>query len=282
MKTFLIDLLYKILGNRISCRLGRSLYLRSRFEVENNMETNGEIMVQHSIVNSGLNGVIFDVGANYGMWTKQFNSIAPHMLNFEIHTFEPCESNFNINVNNLSKCENIKTINNNFALSSSIGIDKMFVGQNDTGSFSLHDDLTSKKSIPTVEIKKDTIENYCQINGIEKILLVKVDTEGNDYEVIKGAYKMFLNENITALQFEYNLRWIYSKHFLKEVFDLFVGLPYKIGKISREKVYFYDDWHPELERFFEGNYLIVHKDKIDIFPHLIGDFDLFYVYTINK
>lgn len=158
----------------------------------------------------------------------------------------------------------------------------MFVGQSDTGSFSLHEDLTPKKSIPTVEIIKDTIENYCQVNEIDNLLLVKVDTEGHDYEVIKGAYKMFLSENITALQFEYNLRWIYSKHFLKEVFDLFDGLPYKIGKISSDKVYFYNSWHPELERFFEGNYLIVHEKKIDMFPHTIGEFDDFYVYTINK
>lgn len=51
-----------------------------------------------------------------------------------------------------------------------------------------------------IEVKASTIDKYCKDNGIEHIDLLKIDAEGNDFNVIKGAKKML--PNIKYIQFE--------------------------------------------------------------------------------
>jgi FkbM family methyltransferase len=51
-----------------------------------------------------------------------------------------------------------------------------------------------------VSIKIDTVENYCNKNGIESIDLLKIDTEGWDFEVIRGCGAML--DKIKYIQFE--------------------------------------------------------------------------------
>jgi hypothetical protein len=65
--------------------------------------------------------------------------------------------------------------------------------------------------------------------------------------------------------------WINSRTFLKDVFDIFAPLHYRIGKIINSRVQFYKEWHPELERYFEGNYLIVHNSSVNWFNNHIGE-----------
>ena len=131
-------------------------------------------------------------------------------------------------------------------------------------------------------IDKTTVEEYCNLVNIKRIHFMKCDTEGHDMEVLIGAKALFKESRILVCQFEYNLRWIDSRHFLKDVFDLIVKLPYTIGKITPNGILYYEKYHPELDRFFEGNYLIVHKNALNWFKGKFGRFDKFGIYeTFN-
>ncbi|HEX6912929.1 MAG TPA: hypothetical protein VF142_21145 [Longimicrobium sp.] len=77
-----------------------------------------------------------------------------------------------------------------------------------------------------------------------------------------------------AAQFEYNHRWVYARHFLKDVFDLMRGMPYAVGKLTPAGVELYDDWHFELERFFENNFLVLHRTLVDRVPTVHGTFSM--------
>ena len=103
--------------------------------------------------------------------------------------------------------------------------------------------------------------------------LFKCDTEGHDLEVIRGALSMLMERRISLLQFEYNHRWVYARNFLKDVFDTVEGLPYRIGKIQPDHVVILDKWHPELERYFEGNYLLILDEAMDWLPTLQSHMD---------
>ena len=81
-------------------------------------------------------------------------------------------------------------------------------------------------------------------------------------EVIIGALPLLKHGKIAVLQFEYNHRWIFSRHFLKDVFDAVEGLPYKVGKICPNHIEIYEKWYPENERFFEANYVLLRNDSI--------------------
>ena len=112
-----------------------------------------------------------------------------------------------------------------------------------------------------------TIDIFCEENQIEKIDYIKCDTEGNDCNVILGCKEMFRKNNIGILQFEYNWRWISSKSYIKNVFDEFENTNYIIGKLTPRKEKFIEKWNPEIEKFYEANYIIIHKDFIKYFEY---------------
>jgi FkbM family methyltransferase len=125
----------------------------------------------------------------------------------------------------------------------------------------------------SVEIDVTTLDAMCAEAGVARLHLVKVDTEGNDFNVILGAQGLFDREAIDILQFEYNWRWVAFGRLLNDVFAFLKGRPYRLGRLGPDGVEFYDDWHPELERFIETNYVIAHRDALDGLPHWRAAFD---------
>lgn len=205
------------------------------------------------------NFVVFDVGANIGNWTllliKQ-SQIISGINKLKIHVFEPFPSTFNTLSERLQKYINSNIVQcNNIALSSEISNAYMF-GKANAGTSTLHPAIDNS-NFEKIQIKKTTIDTYCTDNSIKHIDFIKCDTEGHDFEVIKGALNILRNGNVWILQFVYNQRWIYSRHYLKDVFDLIEGLPYNLAKLTADGLELYEHWHPELEHFFEGNYALI-------------------------
>jgi FkbM family methyltransferase len=113
-----------------------------------------------------------------------------------------------------------------------------------------------------------TVDEYCRLTGISSITLLKIDAEGHDLFVLRGAREMLCGGRIAVAQFEYNHRWIWSRAFLLDVFDLAHETGYQIGKVTRRGIEFYKAWHQELEHFQEGNYLLCRSDWAGYFPRI--------------
>jgi hypothetical protein len=64
---------------------------------------------------------------------------------------------------------------------------------------------------------------------------------------------------VEVWQFEYNHRWLAEKRCLKDVFKFIADKPYRLGKLYNNGIEIYDKWHPELERFFEANYVLIKR-----------------------
>jgi hypothetical protein len=144
-------------------------------------------------------------------------------------------------------------------LSDAAGTVPIYVPHPIAGTSTLHPDSAVDYE-RVLQVGVDTVDEYCRTNSIGNIDLLKVDTEGNDLRVIRGAMELLKRGRIGVLQFEYNHRWIYSRAYLKDVFDLVRGMPYRIAKICSSSLEIYVEWHPELERFFETNYALVHEE----------------------
>ncbi len=104
-------------------------------------------------------------------------------------------------------------------------------------------------------ITLNTVDAYCAQANIRHVDLIKIDAEGHDLMVMEGARRMLEAKAIEALQFEYNARWIDSRHYLKDAFELLQPLGYELGKVTPQGIEFYPGYHWELESFREGNYL---------------------------
>lgn len=61
-----------------------------------------------------------------------------------------------------------------------------------------------------VEVRVDTVDNYCGRNGIESISLLKVDAQGYDLHVLRGARRMLDDRRIKLFSCEANFDSMYT------------------------------------------------------------------------
>lgn len=264
-------------ARRLVWRAGRRLYRSARGEGRNLMTTNGEAYVQSrflAAIGNGQPANVFDVGANVGDWTGMLldKRAAYDMSNIRVFCFEPTAETHARLTERFRSLEEVHIVK--LAMSDRSGPDRMAVTSETGGTNTLvFDNALASQALRIAEIDKSTIADFCSSQEIENVHLVKSDTEGHDLAVIRGACRLFEREAINLFQFEYNHRWVYARSFIKDVFDLFAGTPYQLARICPNCIEILPAWHPELERFFEGNYLILHERALSWFDVHFGHFD---------
>ena len=238
-------------------RVGRKLYFWDRGEQHNSPEANGEYWLLAEVVRlSPPRATFMDIGANKGDWTLEAlkqSTDADKPIN--LHAFEPCTGTRQIFEARLPAVASVKI--NALAMSSKAGETEFYSNGAGSGTNSLHQ--VSGAEIERVQVS--TIDEYLEANGIDRVELIKVDTEGFDLEVLRGAESALADGRIGVVQFEYNWRWLLNRASLLQVFSLIAGKPYRFGRLADGEIKTYDQWHFELDRFFEGNYLLIHVDS---------------------
>lgn len=289
MKNVLMSVLSLIVGRRMLWRAGRALYMKARAETSGGIQNDGEQSIQREFLQACVTQVekpvIFDVGANIGDWTASLLEIA-HAKGvagkIEVHCFEPVPSTYSVltkRFGDASSGARVTLVSK--ACSSEARITEMFVVADGAGTNSLYRDSMSQDG-QRIQVETTTVDAYCAANNVAMIHYLKCDTEGHDVEVMHGAARMFREQKIMAFQFEYNHRWVSSRHFLIDVFEFAKGLPYSIGKITTKGVEVYEEWHPELERFFDGNYLLIHEKALHWYEIRFGGFDEYNTYVVQR
>ncbi len=143
--------------------------------------------------------VIFDVGANIGQSNEYFRF---HTAKSKIYSFEPVQSTFaqlQRNVRNDRNC-----VLENMALGDEAGEKTIRLFDSDmTVLNSLRDDVMNNAANAREEtIRIDTLDHYCSVHNIKKIDLLKIDTEGFEINVLKGAEQMLQNGHISFVYCE--------------------------------------------------------------------------------
>lgn len=280
----LMKLALKLFGRRTLWRVGRLAYMTARGEGPNRIETNGEAALQRRLARHAARTpdifVCLDIGAFIGYWTESLVSACREVGVKQLHliAFEP----FELSREELNRCfERIRGAYRLEVRASAIGD---YIGRalfdmtgETAGTNSLIVD-TGNRLATSVPIT--TLSQVFAEAAIDHALLVKSDVEGFDPLVIKGALSLLREGRIGVLQFEYNGRWIASRSFLKDIFELIAGLPYQIGKLVPDGVELHAEWHPELERFIETNYVLVRDDLVNAVGARRGWFDAYNTYVI--
>ncbi|MBP7272948.1 MAG: FkbM family methyltransferase [Saprospiraceae bacterium] len=138
---------------------------------------------------------IFDVGANIGQTAVHF---ATHFKQANIYSFEPVAQTFQQLKKHTADYPNVQCIQ--LALSDVAGEQVMYL-QEHSWLNSLSEKVNQKNS-NTQTVQLHTLDNFCAEKGITKIDLLKIDTEGYDMHVLRGAEKMLRNKNIRYLLIE--------------------------------------------------------------------------------
>jgi FkbM family methyltransferase len=253
------DVMCHAVGRRRVVRATRFIHRRACLDGPNDMATNGETWLQHQVVGMSPPAkriLVLDVGANVGRWSSAMllaASRAGRLDDLDLHAFEPSAYTFA----RLSEAlDSPRVTLGRIALGDQPGLSTLYVIAPGAGTNSLYESSLAGAAMSREDVRTTTLDDYAERAGLDgKIALVKIDTEGHDLTVLRGARGLLAGQRITVLQFEYNQRWIYARTFLRDAFELLVPLGYSIGKLTWRGVEFYPRWDVDLESFVEANYV---------------------------
>ncbi len=241
--------------NEFLYRLCRSYVDRYRGENNSDIRTNGELRLLTEIMPESR--CIFDVGANVGRWTALALDINPDVT---VHCFEPSQGTFQKLLDNQFPPN---VVCNNLGLGASATEMELHIFQPASGLNSLfrRQGLLDGWELPpqqlTETVRLVTLDQYCKDRNIDHIDYLKIDVEGYELEVLRGASNMLSEQCVRIIQFEYGGCNIDARVLLKDLFDFFATLPYTLYKIYPEKLQPIPRYDQRLENFQYQNWAVV-------------------------
>jgi len=109
------------------------------------------------------------------------------------------------------------------------------------------------ESVETINIQ--TLDTYCDENNITFINLLKVDVEGHELAVFKGAQKMLSEHRIGCIQFEYGGCNLDARVYLLDIWNYLTAFEYEIAKIYPNNLKYLSNYDQTFETFRYSNYV---------------------------
>lgn len=204
--------------------------------------------------------VFLDVGAHIGYYT----CLAGTYKNIQTLAFEPNPDNFSMLRKNV-KVNDIKNISlYKVALSDNKGKSLLF-GVDGAGSIKVE----TFKNLPKVKRKVmvDMLDKYIQKIPDNLPIIMKIDVEGNEYNVLKGGLKVIKNKLVNVIFTEVVKYWGggQNPHFNNtfSLLDSLNYLPYKLKNNKENKLTQVND----IQKARGGSYFFIRKNIIDKIGH---------------
>jgi FkbM family methyltransferase len=220
--------------------------------------TSGETFVLHGVKARHAGHapvVVFDVGANVGHYTAHVIDIFGDAAH--IYAFEPSPSTYALLARNVAPHSD--TVHAyNVGLGSTDGPAPFF--QDEKGGSTIASLYESNLARGYATVREEivmlrTIDAFCREEGIMHIDFLKIDVEGHELDVLRGARVMIESGAIDLIQFEFGMADIGSRTFLRDFFDFFEGR-YRLYRVVRNGLYPLPRYREIYEVFFNStNYV---------------------------
>lgn len=207
-----------------------------------------------------VGGVVIDVGANQGDYTKLVLSLNP---NARVYAFEPHPKTYQSLMVNVGGSKNVTSINK--GLSETQGVLDLYDYENQDGSShaTLFKDvlvrLHGSSKVVAHQVQLLSLDDFVKQENISEISLLKVDTEGNELSVLRGALETIKAKKIKLVHIEFNEMNVISKVFFKDFWDLLQD--YRFYRLLPHDMLRIEKYCPiECELFAYQNIVAILKD----------------------
>lgn len=162
--------------------------------------------------------IVFDVGSNKGLWTDIILDIAS-----DIHLFEPNEKLLNYTQVKYDAVRNITYCNMAAWKASHEEIPFYIIADEYSGLSSVYrNHAWDYLGWSETKVQTTTLDHYADSNNIGLIDIIKIDTEGAEYDVLLGCRKLLRDKRVRFIQVEYSEHYKLSGHTFKDIMD-YVG-----------------------------------------------------------
>lgn len=177
---------------------------------------------------------VFDVGANVGGWTIALLMHSRPWIG-EVHMFEPLPGNrarFEEGRRDGLFPGDAALVLNSCALSHVDGEATIHFEAEESRLASIDNAaaMMPMRDIPlgrSLEIVTRRLDSYCSEAGIDRIDILKIDVEGHELSVLRGAARMFAERRIGVVAFEIGPHQIERREFYRDFFDFFAAHGYQ-------------------------------------------------------
>lgn len=202
-----------------------------------------------------------DVGANVGDWLGMVHD-AMQGRTFAALAFEPSRSAFDALEGRFRSEPRITLFN--VALGSEPGSQKFFEEPNAGRGSTLVADFMRTEGVTRI-VQVTTLDAALREADWSRVDLVKIDVEGYDLQVLRGAREMLAARGAGVVQFEYNRGWQLAGDTLGAAYALLEGNGYRIFVLKRDGLYTLN--YLRYEEYFE------YTNFVAIAPEQLARFD---------
>ncbi len=190
----------------------------------NNYETfalSGESFLLQRVIAPLVPLRVLDVGANVGNYARMLRQAAPHA---EVYAFEPHPRTF-------------ETLDRH---ATQYGFTAIHAGCGATAGTALLYDYAhahagsshasmhravfdSQTPVQAWEVPITTLDDFALAHQLDRIDLLKIDTEGNELAVLRGASRLLREERIGMIQFEFDRMHVMSHTLMYDFYTTLAG-----------------------------------------------------------
>ena len=191
--------------------------------------------------------VVLDVGGNEGQYARLVRQLVPQAV---IHSFEPSPVSF---PKLAQTAREIDASAHQLALGDASTDIEFFDYADEAGSqhASVYREVIEgvhKRPASSTKVPCRTLDEFAKQAGIGRIGLLKIDTEGHEMAVLRGARQLLGAGAIDVVQFEFNEMNVISRVFMKDFFDVLGN--YRLYRLLQDEALELAQYDPRMMEIF--------------------------------
>jgi FkbM family methyltransferase len=247
------------LGARVSEGLLKILFRGIGVNVGHEIGESGEAWFVPRLLECCPDAICADVGANVGNYTKLLSTHGAR----HIFAFEPIPPTYTRLSKNMADHRDVTVMN--VALGESTGTVMVHVSTDESASTLASRDSSMARAgsggVVSHEVPLITLDSVC-FGGDISFDFVKIDVEGFELEVLRGAARMLGERPPAALQIEFNRHHLHRRHHMGDYFDALPG--YRLFRLAPRSLFLLRREHYLSTIYTFQNVVAIREDRTDM------------------